>query len=55
MNRDFVLAAVAVLASSTGFNAVWVNLEDNALDDRSRVIVTSDGQIDDECSMLRFL
>ena len=37
-----------ILLCGTPFKAV-------AQDDRTRVIVTSDGEIDDECSLVRFL
>ena len=50
MKRIFLALSLPliILLCSTPFQAV-------AQDDRTRVIVTSDGEIDDECSLVRFL
>lgn len=50
MKRIFLALSLPliILLCGTSFQAV-------AQDDRTRVIVTSDGEIDDECSLVRFL
>ena len=55
MNRDFVLVVITAVALATGSNALQAKLEPGPTDGRPRVIVTSDGEIDDQCSMVRFL
>ncbi|MBN2437252.1 MAG: DUF1593 domain-containing protein, partial [Deltaproteobacteria bacterium] len=46
---------MAAVALAMGSNAVQATPEPGPADGRPRVIVTSDGEIDDECSMVRFL
>ncbi len=55
MKKNFVLVVMAAVALVTGSNAVQATPEPALPDGRPRVIATSDGEIDDECSMVRFL
>lgn len=48
-----VFLMAVVLSSSS--NTMLAKIEPSPTDSRPRVIVTSDGEIDDECSMVRFL
>ena len=55
MKRNLLHVLMTVITLNTGCNAMQAKLESGAADGRPRVIVTSDGEIDDECSMVRFL
>jgi len=55
MSRNIVRVFLAAVAFSAGSNSVLAKLEPGPTDGRPRAIVTSDGEIDDECSMVRFL
>lgn len=55
MKRHLLRVFLTAVALSAGSNAVQAKPEPGPTDGRSRVIVTSDGEIDDECSMVRFL
>jgi hypothetical protein len=55
MTKNLLFVFVAVAALSAGSNAVIAKLKSGPTDGRPRVIATSDGEIDDECSMVRFL
>ena len=55
MRRNLLRVFLTVVTLSAGSNAVLAKPEPGPTDGRPRVIVTSDGEIDDECSMVRFL
>jgi hypothetical protein len=55
MKRNLLRVFLTAVALSAGSNAVPAKLEPGPTDGRPRVIVTSGGEIDDECSMVRFL
>jgi hypothetical protein len=52
MLKQFVLLMIAISFIGTVHPQKIV---DKNMSKRTRVIVTSDGEIDDECSMMRFL
>ncbi len=55
MKRNLLCVFLTAVALSVSSNAVLAKLEPGPSDGRPRVIATSDGEIDDECSMVRFL
>ena len=52
MKRNIILSLLFTLFF---YNAAMAGTETRKADDRIRVIVTSDGEIDDQCSLVRFL
>lgn len=55
MRKNPLRVLIAVVAFTACSDALLANSEPKPADGRLRVIVTSDGEIDDECSMVRFL
>jgi hypothetical protein len=55
MKMNMLRVFLTVVALSAGSNAVPGKLKSGPADGRPRVIATSDGEIDDMCSMVRFL
>ena len=55
MKRNFVLSVIAAVALVANFDAVQAKPEPGPSDGRPRVIATSDGEVDDKSSMVRFL
>ena len=55
MNRDFVLVVMTAVALATGSNALPAKPEPEPAGGRPRVIATTDGEVDDRSSMIRFL
>ena len=55
MRKNLLLVLVTAVAFIAHSEALLANPEPGPTDGRPRVIVTSDGEIDDECSMVRFL
>ena len=55
MKINLVFIVMTTVALATGPNAVQAKPELGPKDGRPRVIATSDGEIDDQCSMVRFL
>ena len=55
MKKNLLLVLLTAVALIVGSEAVLAKPETGPTDGRPRVIVTSDGEIDDECSMVRFL
>jgi hypothetical protein len=55
MKMYLLCAFLTVVALTAGSNTVVAKLKSGPTNDRPRVIATSDGEIDDECSMVRFL
>ena len=55
MKRNLLCVVLTAIVLSVCSNAVPAPPESARTNDRPRVIVTSDGEIDDECSMVRFL
>jgi len=55
MKRNLLRLFLTAVALSVGSNVVIAKLKSGPTNGRSRVIATSDGEIDDECSMVRFL
>ena len=55
MKRNLLRVFLTIVALSAGSNVVLAKLEPGSTDGRPRVIATSDGEIDDMCSMVRFL
>jgi hypothetical protein len=55
MKSNFILPVMTAAALAAGSNVVQAKPEPGSPDGGPRVIVTSDGEIDDECSLVRFL
>ena len=55
MTSNLLGVFLTTITLTAGSNAVLAKLESEPTDSKPRVIVTSDGEIDDECSMVRFL
>jgi hypothetical protein len=55
MKRNLLCVFLIAVALSAGSNAAPAKPEPGPIDGRPRVIATSDGEIDDQCSMVRFL
>jgi len=55
MKKNMFLVLLTAVAYLAGSGAVQEKPKPGPTDGRQRVIVTSDGEIDDECSMVRFL
>jgi len=55
MKRKMLLVLLTAVALIAGSEAVLAKSEPGPTDGRPRVIATTDGEIDDQCSMVRFL
>ena len=55
MKRNLLRVFLTTIALSADSKTLVANPKPGLTSDRPRVIVTSDGEIDDECSMVRFL
>ena len=55
MKKNMLFIFLTAVANIAGLADVYAKPEPGPTDGRPRVIVTSDGEIDDQCSMVRFL
>jgi hypothetical protein len=55
MKRNLLRVFLTAVVLSTAFSEAVTKVESRPMNIRPRVIATSDGEIDDECSMVRFL